>query len=156
MQKVLVNEKGTAWVTCENCKNTSEIDLSNRSDHSPVINYRCGKCETELELRCEFRRSYRKEVNLNGVFFQQEPREDYVGRIEILDISKIGVKFKTRVRFDFKPGYLLKLTFTLDDRNKTNINQMIEVKWVNGLMVGGEFKHQDPRTKQLLGFYFMS
>jgi len=60
------------------------------------------------------------------------------------------------VKFDFKPGYLLKLSFSLDDAKKTNINQTVEVKWVNGQLVGGEFRNQDHWTSQQLGFYFMS
>jgi len=156
MQKVLVNEKGITWITCEKCKNTSELDLNKLGNREPVINYRCMKCETEFEVSCEFRMSFRKEVNLNGTFIQQHPREDYAGRIEIKDISKTGIRFKTRVKYDFQPGYLLKLTFTLDDRNQTNINQVIEVKWVSGQMVGGEFKYQDQFTQRQLGFYFMS
>jgi len=157
MQKVLVSEKGVAWITCDKCKNTSEVDLSGRSDRDePVINYKCAKCEAVSVVSCEYRKSHRREVNLNGTFIQQQPREDYAGRIEIKDISKTGVRFKTRVKYDFKPGYLLKLTFTLNDRNKTNINQIIEVKWVSGQMVGGEFKHQDQWTQRQLGFYFMS
>ncbi len=157
MQKVLVNEKGKAWITCEKCKNTSEVDLSKVSNCSSiVINYRCAKCEAEFEVSCEFRKSYRKGVQLNGTFVQQQPREDYAGRIEILDISKTGVRFKTRVKYDFKPGYLLKLTFNLDDSNKTSISQLVEVKWVSGQLVGGEFKQQDPSAQKQLGFYFMS
>ena len=156
MQKVLVNEKGMAWITCEKCKHTAGVELNRLGDLGHVEDYRCPKCEAVFEVSYEFRKSYRKEVNLNGTFSQQQPRQDYVGRIEIKDISKTGVKFKTRVKYDFKPGYLLKLTFTLDDRNKTEINQLIEVKWVSGQMVGGEFKQQDQSTKQKLGFYFMS
>ncbi|ABC78161.1 hypothetical cytosolic protein [Syntrophus aciditrophicus SB] len=156
MQKVLVNEKGMAWITCEKCSHTSGIDVSRLSDRAPFIRYKCVKCDAEFDVACEFRKSYRKEVHLNGVFIQQQPREDYAGRIEILDISKTGVRFKTRVKFDFKPGYLLKLSFSLDDAKKTNINQTVEVKWVNGQLVGGEFRNQDHWTSQQLGFYFMS
>lgn len=156
MQNVLVNEKGVAWITCEKCKHTSEVDFGGRAGREPVIRYRCVKCENEFEVRFEFRRFYRKEVHLNGVFIQQQPDQNYAGRIEILDISKTGVRFKTRVKFDFKPGYLLQLSFSLDDAKKTDIRQIVEVKWVHGLMVGSEFKHLDPWTKQQLGFYFMS
>ncbi|SEM55738.1 PilZ domain-containing protein [Syntrophus gentianae] len=159
MRKVLVNEKNMAWVTCEKCSNTSSVDLSNLSKISGsihIINYKCVGCATVFEVACEFRRVNRKEVSLNGSFIQQQPMEDYAGRIEIIDISKTGIKFKTRVKYNFKPGYILKLTFTLNDGRKTNVNQIIEVKWVSGQIIGGEFKNQDQRTKTDIGFYLMT
>lgn len=156
MQKVLVNEKGMAWITCGQCNHTSAVDLSGSSDGINVMQHKCIKCDALFDVTCEFRKSYRKEVSLQGNFIQQQPREDQAGRIEITDISKIGVKFKTRVKYNFKPGYILKLTFTLDDGKKTIINQMTEVKWVSGQFVGGQFVNQDPWTQKQLGFYFMS
>jgi len=156
MKKVLVDEKGKAWITCDQCKHTSAVDLSNRSAGEHLLDYKCVKCETVSEVTCEFRKSFRKEVCLNGTFVQQQPRDVQGGRIEITDISKSGIKFKTRVKYNFKPGYLLKLTFTLDDRHQTLLNQMIVVKWIDGQMVGGEFIRQEPWVQQKLGFYFMS
>jgi len=156
MQKILVNEKGMAWITCVQCKHTSEVDLRGLSEGVNAIEHKCLKCEAVFEVTCEFRKFYRKEVSLQGTFIQQHPIEEQAGRIEITDLSKIGIKFKTRLKYNFKPGYILKLTFKLDDRNKTIINQMIEVKWVSGQLVGGEFVRQDQWTQKQLGFYFMS
>ncbi|OPY13125.1 MAG: PilZ domain protein [Syntrophus sp. PtaB.Bin001] len=156
MQNVSVDEKGQAWITCDSCKHTSIVDLSNHGAGVNIMNYKCLKCGTEFEVTCEFRKFYRKEVGLNGTFIQQKPLKEQAGRIEIIDISRIGLKFKTRVNFDFKPGYILKLTFTLNNRNKTILNQLIEVKWVSGQIVGGEFINMDQWTRQQLGFYFMT
>ncbi len=156
MQKVLVNDKGIAWITCDHCKHTSSVDLSGSNGVVNVIEYKCSKCEAVYEVTCEFRKTYRKEVSLHGTFIQQQPMEEQAGRIEITDLSKTGIKFRTRVKYNLKPGYILKLTFTLDDRNKTLVDQMIEVKWVDGQTVGGTFIHQDQWTQKELGFYFMS
>jgi len=156
MQKVLVNEKRIAWITCGQCKHTSEVDLQGLREGINIIDHKCSKCEAVFEVACEFRKSYRKEVNLQGTFIQQQPLEEQAGRIEITDLSRIGIKFKTRVKYNLRPGYLLKVKFTLDDRNKTILNPVIEVKWVSGQLVGGEFVHQDQWTQKQLGFYFMS
>jgi len=156
MQKVLVNEKGIAWITCNHCKHTSVVDLNGFGEGINVIEHKCSKCEAVSEVACEFRKSYRKEVSLQGTFVQQRPGEELAGRIEVTDLSRVGIKFKTRVTYDFKLGCILKLSFTLDDRNKTQVNQMTEVKWVEGRMVGGEFVNQDQWSEKQLGFYFMS
>jgi hypothetical protein len=156
VQKVLVNEKSMAWITCGQCKHTSAVDLSGSSDGDNIIAYKCLKCEAVFDVACEFRKSYRKAVSLQGTFRQQQPIENQAGRIEITDLSRTGIKFKTRLKYNFQPGYILKLTFTLDDRNKTIVNQTTEVKWACGQLVGGQFIHQDQWTQKQLGFYFMS
>lgn len=156
MQKVLVNEKGIAWITCGQCKHTSAVDLQGLQEGINIIDHQCLKCEAVFEVSCEFRKSYRKGVNFQGTFIQQQPFEEQAGRIEITDLSRIGIKFKTRLKYNLQPGYLLKVKFTLDDRNRTTLNPVIEVKWVSGQLVGGEFVHPDQWTQRQLGFYFMS
>jgi hypothetical protein len=156
MQKVLVNEKGKAWINCEKCRNSTSVDMKEINLTGNIINYKCAKCETEFDVLCEFRKSFRKDVNLEGTFVQQHPRGNNAGKMEVKNISKIGIMIKIQGKSIIKPGYILKVTFILNDTNRTNINQLIEVKWVNGQMMGGEFIQQDMWTKQQLGFYFMS
>jgi hypothetical protein len=155
MQKVLVNEKGKAWVSCEKCKNSAETDLNKIDGCKQIINHQCVRCGAVSEVFCEFRKSLRKDVSLNGTFSQQYPRKNQAGKIEIKNISKLGVMLKTQGNYDFKPGDVLKLAFILDDRNRSKINELIEVKWVNGQMLGGEYIQQDMWTKQQIGFYLM-
>lgn len=153
MQPVLVGEKGMAWITCEKCNHASAVDLSKRPDsQANSIDYKCANCAAVFKIYCEFRKSQRKEVHLNGTFIQL-PKEDMGGRIEVEDISTIGIRFRTRVKYDFKLGDILKLTFTLDDINNTVINQVVEVRWISGLILGGEFKNQDQWNQEQLNSY---
>jgi hypothetical protein len=114
-----------------------------------------AKCTCGKTFRCaiEFRRYYRKHVNLPGKFTNQRNGEK--GPITIVRISLGGIDF-----FSPTPGTLfmendiLDVSFSLDDANHTFINRKVCVKSDDAKNIVAVFVNPQLYDKEL-GFYLL-
>ena len=73
------------------------------------------------------------------------------------DLSRTGLGFRTRYRHTIQVNDVLSITFTLDDKQKTDIRKSVRVRRVNDRFIGAEFVDHDAYTdiNRILGFYLM-
>jgi hypothetical protein len=111
------------------------------------------KCKTATKVFLEFRKAFRKKVDLEGVYAKKNDDEQR-GRIAVLNLSKKGIGFKTLAKHNLSKGDEIKVNFTLDNKTRSQIDAHAIVRSTNEDYVGCEFT--DPTNLSGdLGFYLM-
>lgn len=146
-----VDEKKQVMVLCPKCERGRNLDLSSHPDVGPIIRTWC-KCGNEYLCRLEFRRSYRKEVELPGSYFN--PSSGQRGDIMVVDLSLGGVGFTANGPHSLKRENVVDITFQLDDLKMTHIHRRVRICNVKGDFLGSEFLEHRERDKEL-GYYLM-
>ncbi|WP_460032393.1 PilZ domain-containing protein [Megalodesulfovibrio paquesii] len=146
-----VDEKRQVMVLCPKCERGRNLDFYGHPEVGPVIRTWC-KCGNEYMCRLEFRRNYRKRVNLSGTFYV--PANGLRGEMTVQDISLGGVGFVTTSNYFLKPETIVELNFQLDDLKMTPIHRRVRVRSVKETLIGAEFLEHRERDKDL-GYYLM-
>jgi hypothetical protein len=149
MQKVYVNYTNQVKIICPKCELEKLINVFKFKDTHKRLKAKC-RCGEVFRLTLEYRKHYRKKVQLHGEYFVQGKNEK--GEVVIEDISATGIRFAS-----LKPHYIsrddiVELKFTLDDPMKTAIHTPIKIKWIIDRNVGAQFKNPKSLEKDL-GFY---
>lgn len=110
------------------------------------------KCSTIIKCMIEYRKKYRKKVNLKGNCRDLKTGAKFP--VVINDISIGGISFNYFMKFNVKVGDIIETTFHLDDPKKTEIRQTGEVKWSHARDAGLKFRERNGYQKDL-GFYLM-
>jgi hypothetical protein len=114
-----------------------------------------AKCTCGKIFRCavEFRRYYRKQVNLQGEY--KNPRTGVTGPITIVKISLGGIDFicSTADKFIMKDD-VLDVSFHLDDAKHTLIIRKVRVQSEDKKNIGAAFIEPQLYDKEL-GFYLL-
>ena len=73
------------------------------------------------------------------------------------DISRTGLGFRTVCGHTILVNDVLSVTFTLDDKQKTDIRKSVRVRRSDDRFIGAEFVDHDTytETNRILGFYLM-
>ena len=150
------DSKGMALITCPFCNITKKISVSQFKDKKHRIVTKC-KCGERFAIQLNFRASYRKEVDLKGMFMVTSPRSSHWCEMEVSDLSRTGIGFRNAEMdtVDVKKGDKLKIKFNLDNAKKTLIEKQVIVKIVIDQYVGCEFQDLALEEKEL-GFYLFS
>ena len=101
----------------------------------------------------EFRKAYRKEINLPGTYTLL-PEKIHTGRMLVLNVSKTGVGLQVVGKHRLSVDEELEVSFVLDDVHDSKINKKVVIKLVQGKYVGCEFLDVTSHDKAL-GFYLM-
>ncbi|AGW14079.1 putative type IV pilus assembly PilZ [Megalodesulfovibrio gigas DSM 1382 = ATCC 19364] len=147
-----VDENRQVMVLCPKCERARNLDFTQHPEVGPVIRTWC-KCGNEYFCRLEFRRTYRKRVNLRGTFGL--PDGSMQGDMTVTDISLGGVGMKLPTSYGLQPGMFLDVSFQLDNLKGTPIQRRVLVRTVHGLSIGAEFVGHRERDKDL-GYYLMA
>jgi hypothetical protein len=100
----------------------------------------------------DFRKYYRKNVQLTGKYFVKG--KDETEEILIEDISKTGIKFATLKPHNFFRGDLVELKITLDTPMKMEVRTRVKILWIIDRTVGAQFV--DPKLLEKdLGLYLI-
>ena len=73
--------------------------------------------------------------------------------MEILDLSRSGLRMKINAVAEIKIGDILKLQFTLDDKQNSKVTKEVIVRSISGHSLGTEFlslEHYDKLGSYLL------
>ena len=148
------DSKGMALITCPFCNITKNISVSQFKDKKHKIVTKC-KCGERFGIQLNFRASYRKEVDLNGMFMVTSPRSSHWCEMEVSDLSRTGIGFRNKETVVVNKGDTLKIKFNLDNPKKTLIEKHVTVKIVIDQYLGCEFQDLALEEKEL-GFYLFS
>ena len=149
MKKIYVDHTNIATIICPKCGLEKNIDVANFKDTHKKLKAKC-RCGEIFRFTLEYRKHYRKKVQLPGEYFVQE--KDERGEIIIEDISASGIRFAS-----LKPHYIsrndtVELKFTLDNQMRTQIQGLVKIAWIIDRNVGAEFINPKSLEKDL-GFY---
>jgi hypothetical protein len=148
MGNFYVDEKNQTKIVCQKCGLSKTVDVNKFRDTHKNLKAKC-KCGEAFRLTLDFRRHYRKKVQLSGeCFIQKEGERD---DILIMDVSMSGINFTT-----FKPHNLsiddtVELNFTFDNPMRTKVREPVKIKRITGRNVGARYINQD-RMKRIWFF----
>jgi len=100
----------------------------------------------------DFRKYYRKNVQLTGKYFVQG--KDETEEILIEDISKTGINFATLKPHNFSKDDLVELKFTLDNPMRMEVRTRVKILWIIDRTVGAQFIDPNLLEKDL-GLYLI-
>lgn len=149
--KSYVNSKNNATVICLACNTARQISAApyRHKRHAIKVNCRCGE---KFELNLDFRRHYRKSVDLAGTYTITNPKKAGGGIIHIRNISRSGMGFTVSGRHNLKPDISVSLEFNLKDKKQTPIKKDANIMVVLDNHIGCEFFTNTPDDRAL-GFY---
>ena len=149
MMKVLVGDNNQATVICPKCGFEKKANVTDFKDTQKRLKAKC-KCGETFHFTIEFRRQYRYDVGLPGEYIIQGKGEK--GEIIIRDLSLSGIRFESFISHQISTDDTLEVTFKLDNPLRKEIRKIVNVIWVNNLIVGAQFSEIKSFAKDL-GFY---
>jgi hypothetical protein len=157
MQKVFVTADNTATFTCPDCERSRTVDVTQyrELDRAVKIKVKCP-CGFDYIVGLERRRQFRKAVRLSGTFqLVRGGRSVARGEVEVVDLSRTGVKLRLERSFAGAIGDRVHVAFRLDDAKRSDIQLETIVRKVDGRHVGVEFTDRDPSDPNMkaIGFY---
>ncbi len=160
-EKVFVGSDNTATLTCPNCKHTRVADVSKymRADAPSRLKARCP-CGNSFLVSLEKRKHFRKEARLEGIYRYSPGKtpgdeSEQQGLIQVLDISKSGLRIKLNSRPRFQVGDLIDVEFRLDDSQQSLIRRSVYVRNIKNLVIGLEYASHSS-LDSVLGFYLFN
>ena len=142
----------TVKIVCPECNLSKTFNTNVYKTSSRSIKARCA-CGNEFRCIIEFRKYYRKSVNLAGDYRNEKSGD--VGRMAVESISLSGIDFVnlTSGNLIMKNDHL-EVSFYLDDNNKTFIQRKAKVTASDNNIINAIFIKFQPYDKDL-GFYLM-
>ncbi|MBU0483319.1 MAG: PilZ domain-containing protein [Proteobacteria bacterium] len=151
-QKVYVNQDNTAVITCPACEKVKSIQVQQFKGTKHILNARCS-CQQVFPVRLEFRKAYRKEIQLGGDYVYW-PSRNPRGKMRVLNVSITGIGMSVAGFHNIKVGHELEVKFNLDDKNNSEICRKVVVRLIEGNYIGCEFM-ESAKNDKALGFYLM-
>ena len=156
VEKLYNTGTNTAVVVCGACNRQHVVDISKYLDVPKEVKLKVKcKCGKTWSVTLEKRRYFRHGVKLPGKFTYKGTQRGIVeGNMQVVDISKRGMKVRLYEKLDFKAGDYLEVEFRLDNKPKTLVKRILKIKNIDGDYVGlsyPEHKHEDPDV----GFYLL-
>jgi predicted RNA-binding Zn-ribbon protein involved in translation (DUF1610 family) len=143
-QKVFITRSGKANFACPECGKIKQLDVSryNTVDKEVKLKYTCT-CKHIFSVILERRKHIRKKVDLPGVLILGNKKYP----IQVIDISRVGLKIRTKGILDLRLEDKAVLEFALDDPGRSKVSKEIVIKKINQTNIGVEFLSQDHYDK---------
>lgn len=148
--KAFVNDNGMTSISCPVCGLVRETSVAKFRNQRHVLAVKC-KCNTTFKVHLEFRKFFRKNTDLEGVYTILPP-DSGGGRIQIKNISRSGIGFSVSGKHFITTGQSARIIFTLDNRKNTALDKMVVIKSVRENYIGCAFVENQEFEKEL-GFY---
>ena len=139
MGKFYVDENNRARINCHKCGINNNLDVTKFKDTHKRLKAKC-RCGEVFRLTLDFRKHYRKNVQLAGEYFVQE--KDEKDDILIKDISITGINFTTFKPHNFSKGDTVELKFTLDNPMRTRVQELVKIIRTIDRNVGARYINQ--------------
>jgi len=156
--KVFVTSDQTITFTCPACQQPRMVKVADHKELEKADKLRvtCRYCGHKYPVSIERRRQYRKPVNFPGTYTHYvngKPLD--TGSMQVVDLSRTGLKLKMNKRGRFGQGDKLKIEFNLDDANRSLIKKEVEIKKIFETELGVAFtsSHPSDPSDRALGFY---
>jgi len=150
--KVHVRDNNTATLVCPACGTVKIIAADKFRQGNHTIKVQC-RCQQTFSVLFDFRRHYRKQVNLPGTYVILSAGGG--GIINITNISRGGLGFTISGLHGIKENQKLQIEFQLNDKKKSVLKKQVIVKSVLQNLVGCQFLDNVEMEKQL-GFFLQS
>ena len=159
LKKIYVNDNEKGTLICEKCGKTRVVNLSDFKNIGKLLKVKCS-CGYFFFVSIEVRKFYRKSTHLNGEYIKisrNAPKELEKGTMTVEDLSRTGLGFRTKTQHNLRVRDMLRVQFTLDDAQRSEVHKSAIVKRISHNFVGAEFVDFDAfnETNRLLGFYLM-
>ncbi len=145
-QRVHPTETGQAVIICPQCMKRFAIDASAYMDSRKSLKAGC-RCGHKFPVVFDTRSFYRKELYLAGQYIKSLSDDPELLTIENLSYS--GVKFRTRFAHTIQVDDELTIEFILDNRQSSRIVKTIQVKHMQGQVIGAEFRDRQAYSAEL-------
>ena len=143
----------TVNLRCPRCGNSHRISTVELRSDIYMYKIKC-KCGASHYVEFNKRKLPRKKVSLKGTCFTKNKINDEI--IDILDISKKGLRFSVYGRIFMTKGQIINIRFTLDNTERESIECEAIIRWIKDGQVGVEFVNLSPTMQTRLGFYLFS
>lgn len=151
---VHVRENNSATVICPACNAIKEVAAGKFRHSKHSFKLRCH-CQHVFIVHFNFRRHYRKQTSLPGIYEILDADGVGGGIIHISNLSRSGLGFTISGLHNIKVGQLLSIEFQLNDKNKTPLKKQAVVRSVRQNYIGCEFRNNSDLEKAL-GFFLQS
>jgi hypothetical protein len=138
-----------AVIRCPACGHSKKIDASKYQNAGNALSVKC-KCGDLFKCAIDFRKFYRKKVNLSGEYIVLKNQRK--GDMLVDDVSMGGLGFINMTPHNLEKGDILEVKFRLDDKKRTELIRKVRVMIIKGHFVGTEFFEKNRFDKEL-GFY---
>jgi len=149
MKKFYADHTDQATIICPKCGLERNMDVTKFKETHKRLKARC-RCGEVFRFTLEYRRHYRKKVRLAGEYVVQG--KDERGEVIIEDISASGIRFASLKPHFISRNDIVELKFTLDNPMKTQIQELVKIRWIIDRNIGAEFMNPKSLEKDL-GFY---
>ena len=150
---VFVKPDKTVKIKCPYCSIVRTVSVDRFKDPKKINKIKCV-CSKIFNMSFEFRRTYRKEIRLQGTYINNSTEGDE-GENVIENLSMGGIGFSVVDAHNIAMGNNLLVVFRLDDERNTLISREVRVRKIKGNYIGTEFVTVGAYDKYL-GFYLMS
>ncbi|MEN6320637.1 MAG: PilZ domain-containing protein [Syntrophaceae bacterium] len=151
MKKLYVAADGTVTFICPKCGSMVKEPAQKYKDHKGSLKVECS-CSHSYEVQLEFRKFYRKETNIAGLYMRSSHAGDW-GKMVVKNLSMGGCGFETWKKSTLVQGEEIKLEFKLDNTRGSIIKKKAVVCEVDGQYVGCKFAEPPGAYDPDLGFY---
>lgn len=158
-QRVFITDDGAYVLQCPKCERNEVVSADPFNNNGWVLKVTCS-CSYSFNIIREMRKLYRKDVQFPGSFSRDsadmnrlEVGEKWFS-MEVENISKSGLKFKSPMTRLLHEGDNIQLRFNLDNSKESLINKLAMIKSINNNSVGCQFQNSG-KDDTTLGFYFL-
>jgi hypothetical protein len=148
-----VQEDGTVPTTCPACGAQRSISSAQFNHRGGPVEVICP-CGTRFTVLAEFRKAYRRSVNLQGTYTKGASAEEH-GNIRIENLSMTGLGCITEEGHGIAVGDELIVHIILDKTEFEDIKVTVAVIHIYERLVGCHFKELTSQTEDRLASYLM-
>ena len=138
-----------AVICCPNCNFMKKLDATKYRDSGKSLKVRC-RCGDIFTCTIDFRKHYRKKVNLAGEYIVLKNQRK--GDLLVEDLSMGGLGFNNMTPHTLEKEDILEVKFRLDDKKRTELKRKVRVMIIKGHFIGTEFMEKNRFDKEI-GFY---
>lgn len=156
-ETVYISSNNTVVFRCPHCQRTKTVDASTFGELRQPLRFKlkcpCGQVTVSM---LDKRRRYRKETNFPGSYVHYvngQPKSK--GSMRVKDLSSNGMKLLITASETFAIGDMLKVSFHLDDAQRSLVQKKVIVRNLSAPYVGTELAPTETIDKAL-GFYLRS
>lgn len=147
--RIYIAGQSSVGVCCPSCGEWKTLTVV--PDHRAfIIHCNCGN---HFSAFFDKRKYYRKEVKLSGLYFTDFDQHHGI-LITAVNLSKIGIGFRSAVRKTLKVGDIVKISFSLRAPSDS-ITCKAKVIHMRNDHVGAEFLNLDAHSNKILGFFLL-
>ena len=159
LRKIYVNDNEKGTLICDKCGKTRVINFSDFKNIGKPLKVKCS-CGHIFFVSIEVRKFYRKSTHLSGEYIKisnDAAKGLEKGAMTVEDLSRTGLRFRTKISHNIRVADMLRVRFILDDAQHSEVHKSAIVKRISHDFVGAEFVDFDAFTEanRTLGFYLM-